>query len=92
MVMNKTLDIVKITWTDSCFLSGWNSADSIDKFWRDDEIIHTVGLLVKSSESFLMLASSVGWKMGDLIKIPRASVTQIVTIGKVETDCLRDEI
>lgn len=68
--------IVLVIWTDTITNSGWQTAEKIDDWAKENTwLVHTVGYLIRETEEFVVIAAS--WAMeekqyGSLIKIPRA--------------------
>lgn len=67
--------LVEVKWEDAATSHGWESPEEIRKD-SDDEIAITVGFLVRESQSFIWIASTVDSEGNNnaRIKIPRAMI------------------
>ena len=72
---------VKISWQDAESTSEWTHVDDL----KEPGLTHTLGYLVKETETMYFVASSVAMHgealhVGDTIAIPKAWITEVLEI------------
>jgi hypothetical protein len=73
-------EIVRIHWTDTVCQEGWNNYQEVEQFVDapTDGHMESVGWLIDEDEERIVIAMSHGnYQLGELLKIPRASITEV---------------
>lgn len=85
------LKIVRVDWFDPCFAkSGWMDKDDFVSFCDSPPNSSTsIGILAKEDKDKIVILQSIGDNcVADAIKINRASIIKMVTIGKINVALL----
>lgn len=82
----KKMSIVHIIWEDSCHLSGWHKPERVDEFACETETIETVGFLAQETDAAYVVAQSLSFETGNVIKIPKSCVRQMRVVEGVEIE------
>lgn len=77
-----------VTWIDSDSMHGWNKKWNIEHMAESDlHVCDTVGILCPSPKDRVIVIQSVGEDtVGEVMRIPRFAVKNVVVLGHVEVD------